>query len=90
MQEEQIREWLDDVIDNMKDREALSEFSNQISICNPVNWVHLSKGIEIAADLLGVPLKKELHGKGYKYKLSFTYKGVEVMQLVGEEDAGTD
>lgn len=90
MQEVEIREWLDKLVDNIKDRQALKEFNIQISACSAEDYIHLWDGIEIVSDSLGIKLKREPHDEKYKEKLSFVYKGIEVMQLVGGKNARTD
>ncbi len=83
---QEVMEWLDSIIENMKEQKALSKFNNQIMICGAKDYIQMFKGIEIVADELGIELQSKPHAGrippyAQKVKLSFDYKGYEVFQF---------
>ncbi len=83
----EVMEWLDRIIENMKEQKALSRFNNQIMICGSKDHIQMFKGIEIVADELGIELQSKPHAGrippyAQKTRLFFDYRGIEVFQFV--------
>lgn len=79
MEIEEIKEWLDWHVENIKDRLAHRQFNGNIQVCYPELSIQLVAGIEIIADVLRLELRKRKQGN-YK-RLSFMYGEAEVIQL---------
>lgn len=68
--------------------EEEGDFSNEISFCGfvsaDIRKVHIYKGIEKLAKILGVGLSSYYNANGLNYY--FIYKGREVFQIVKDKD----
>lgn len=90
MEYEQIKERLDKLVANMKEREDLSNFSPSIEINCSDNYILFTKGIEIVANEMSLELKErylteeQIPNITHRYEYSFVYNGVEFCQLCKE------
>lgn len=55
----EVKEWLDKIVDNQKNREALEGFNSQIQLRKESKIVHVEKGIDVIADIMDIKLKKK-------------------------------
>ncbi|MBO5282078.1 MAG: hypothetical protein J6B43_02960 [Lachnospiraceae bacterium] len=85
MEFEEIKEWLDWHVADIKERKEHRHFDNNIRTCYPGDDIQMSKGIELVADILGAKLEERQQGD-YR-RLSFMYGETEVIQLDRREDA---
>lgn len=81
----EIKEWLDKVVENIKETEKLCEFNTQINICHPGKGIHIFRGIDIIADNMSLELKEANdQSTEFPYRYSFMYEGIEFFQLEQE------
>lgn len=86
MEIEEIKEWLDWHVANLKECQAHAQLNSSIRTCFAERYIHLYRGIDIIADVLGVKLEvKKLKDDVLQY--SFMYGETEVIQLERIEDA---
>lgn len=73
----QIKEWLDKRVDSINEQKAIKDLNNQIRT-DVEERVLVFQGIEIIADVIGIPLTKEIHEfNGIVYEYSFVYRGIK-------------
>lgn len=75
----EIKEWLDRLVENRKERAALTQLNSSICTVGAESTIHLYKGIEIIADVLGVPLQKTTCCGTIMYYC--VYNGTEIRQI---------
>lgn len=86
MEFEEIKEWLDWHVADIKERRAHAQLNSSICTCFTEGYIHMHRGIEIIADALGIKLEvKKLTDDVLQY--SFMHDGIEVVQLDRREDA---
>lgn len=77
MEYEEIKAWLDWQVNNIKERECMSEFNGQIMVQEPDKIILVHKGIEILADVAGAELRVERQDhKWLPYVWQFEYRGI--------------
>ena len=83
---ESVKAWLDENIAIRKRLVELDNFNEEMQLCtvNKENTLHVYKGIEIIAELLGKVLVETEFDDDIPYKYYFMYDGVEVFQLSRE------
>ena len=82
MKYEKIKEWLDKLVDNNVEAKQLEEFNNQISTIFADDYIHIYKGIQIIADVMGIELKeRKRECKVFPYEYFFEYRGIEFVQI---------
>ena len=90
MEFESVISWLYAVTQNREEYNKLSEdLGNTVSICAPVTKVvHLGRGLEQIADIIGAEVKEEPFRPdlGYPIHKSFDFNGYTFIQLYGEEN----
>lgn len=92
MEPEEIREWLDRLIQNRLEEDDLRYFNSQISAVPQAYFIQLAKGIEIAAEAAGAELMEEStctsDQKQKILKQYFTYRGKTFVQeiYIGEAE----
>ena len=85
MECKKIKEWVDALVEEQKRLQELKDFSQTIGVMPPVVDYCLRGGIEIVAEILGVPLECEsVIAHRYKYVYSFRYRNVRFFQLEKE------
>lgn len=91
MEYEKVKQWLDALIENMEQTQSLRDFNNQLKTCTESRrYIQLFKGIEIAADVMGLPLMEEEVAKtttyaNYpRYRYSFVYNNTTFSQIEKE------
>ena len=85
MSADEVREWLDKLISNKNELDAIKKFNNQIISCGSLSYILLMEGIEIVADLIGVRLTEEKRDCDlYPYVYYFYYNGNIFRQLSRE------
>lgn len=92
MEYEKIKAWLDALIENMEQAQCLRDFNNQLRTINTKErHIQLFKGIEIAADVMGIPLnEKKVELEYGRYRYSFVYNNTTFTQLTDERLVNTD
>ena len=97
MSYEEIRKWLDRLIDNKLEAIALKEFNNEIGTQeDEEKEISLYKGFYIIADILGVEIVKgepfnSILDESRKCQISyFTYNGFKFECVEDVPDDGTD
>ena len=90
MKYKKIKEWLESLIKVYHKTKATAEFDAQICICEPFSsGIHIYKGIEMVADVMGLALKEIKRDDAYiPYEYSFIYKGVKFFQITEERLEG--
>ena len=85
MEYEEIKEWLDKLVINLKEAQELEYFNEQINTCVMNRQVQIYKGIDIIADVMGIELNiEEDMGCVYPFSYSFMHDGVIFFQLAEE------
>lgn len=92
MEYEDIKKWLDALVDNLNQRKELVCFSNSIRTHNPGNDIFI-KDIFIVADIMGMELKERAMEDSdvFNWEYSFNYRDVKFMDYLRERknnDAG--
>lgn len=78
-------EWLDAQIYAKKILNETRCFNNQIAAVATDKDIHIYRGIEILAGVLGIEIAENVReGSEYKYEYRFNYKGIEVFQMSKE------
>lgn len=97
MSYEEIREWLDRLIENKLESIALKEFNNEIgTLEDEGKEIHLFKGFYIVADILGAeivkgnPFNSILDEKRMCRISYFTYNGFRFEYLEDMSDDGAN
>lgn len=82
---EDVKEWVDALIDNMEERKNLTSFNTQIQAAGVTGDIQIYKGIDVLADLFGVALEEEIYkGMEYPYCCYFFYRNIKIFQLSRE------
>lgn len=76
-------EWLDMQIYAKKILNGARCFNSQIAAVGTDEDIHIYRGIEILAGVLGAEMTENVQ-EGSKYKYRFRYKGIEVFQMSKE------
>lgn len=87
MEFESVKAWLDMNISIRKQLIELEDYNEQLMLCRPnqKDTVHVFKGIEIMADLLGKEIAMvERNDTEIPYEYYFMYEGFKVLQLSRE------
>lgn len=80
-----IKEWLDGLVHDLENRDKMRVFNEQIKTVYPDDYIHMSCGIEIVAEKMGLDLTLSTRDDlEFKYKYSFMYRGFEFLQLSKE------
>lgn len=94
---EEIREWLDRLIENKLEAISLKEFNNEIgTIGDEAKEIQLFKGFYIIADILGLEIVKgepfnSILDESRKCQISyFTYNGFKFECVEDVPDDGTN
>lgn len=82
MEYEQVKEWLDKLVDNINQQFTLQNFNNQIRTYTPDKYIFIHEGIDIIADVIGVELSENVTEGTYRYSL--IYRGIEFLQTEKE------
>ena len=97
MSYEEIKEWLDRLIENKLEAIALKDFNDEIGMIEDVaKEIHLFKGFYIIADILGVeivegnPFNSILDEKRMCRISYFIYNGFRFEYVEDVPDDGTD
>lgn len=95
MKYEEIKEWLDLLVEDLKRSREHANFNNQIYCCRGYDTTIPIVGIGMVADTIKLPLKEEaVKGAfGFCYRYSFEYAGVTFASFTNERlegYAGTD
>ena len=97
MSYEEIREWLDKLIENKLEAIALKEFNNEIgTLGDETKEIYLFKGFYIIADILGAeivkgnPFNSILDEKRMCQISYFTYNGFRFSFVEDVPDDGTN
>lgn len=78
-------EWLDMQIYARKILNEARCFNSQIAAVETDKDIHIYRGIEILAGVLGAEMTESVEeGSKYKYEYRFSYKGIEVFQMSKE------
>ena len=87
MEYEKIKEWLESLILTTNARLNLVNFNSEIKSIAIDYCVHIYKGIDIIADVMGLSLSIEQRDDNplFPYRYSFIYKGMEFFQITDEE-----
>lgn len=84
LEAEEVRKWLDEVIESKKRFLSLKKFNENIELGTTESdyEVPLFEGIELIAEALGENLEENCtKNLRWKYYYSFSYKGVRIIQL---------
>lgn len=82
MEYDEIKEWLDSIIDTIERQRELVIFNSEIETHKPDNYYFIYRGIEIIADQMGIPLEHhERDDEKWRHKYSFIYRGIEFLQF---------
>lgn len=85
MEYEELKQWLDWHVDSLRDQRDHAAFNSQIETTESRAWIQLYRGIELAADLMGLTLLHEVReDQEYPHWYSFWYRETEFVQM-GEE-----
>lgn len=83
----QMKQWLDALVDNLKEKERLMHYNSRISTHIPDKYMFLD-GVEEVADIMGIELhERELSESPYcdcKYEYFFMYRDVKFMNYFSE------
>lgn len=82
MEYENIKDWLDKLVDNRNEAIALTVHNTSIltTTCDSER-IHLYKGIDIVADVMGLPLEEKYFNDECPYMYTFRYRDVMFVQL---------
>lgn len=85
-----VKAWMDSLVENFNEREQLCELNNSISTFKPDNHVFVN-GIDVLADIMGIPLKEKYLGEdfSYPYTYSFEYRGLIFTKSFDEKQGFT-
>ena len=84
MDYENIKTWLDTLIDHLHQEQALEQFNNQIYLTSPDTDIYFRQGIDLVADIMGLELReRDISDMKIKpnYVYSFTYRDTKFLQL---------
>lgn len=84
MDYENIKTWLDTLIDHLPQEQALRHFNNQIYLTSPDTDIYFRQGIDLVADIMGLELReRDISDMKIKpnYVYSFAYRGTKFLQL---------
>lgn len=88
MEFQNIKEWLDLNISIRRQLIETENLNEQVQLCRPnkENTLHVYKGIDILADVVGAELllREDLEDEEYPYYHYFMYDGFEVFQMSRE------
>ncbi len=88
MEFKDVKEWLDANIELRKKLPEYEDFNEQIQLCGfgRKNTLHVFKGIDIIADVVGAELqqKEDWEDEERPYYYYFMYEGFEVFQMSRE------
>lgn len=85
MEVDQVKEWLDKLIENKNELTEIKKFNSQIFACGPLDAIPLFKGIEIVADLIGAELIESLRDDSiFPYMYEFFYNNVKFVSFSRE------
>lgn len=89
---ENIKAWLDDIVDTIEHLNGLMTLNTSIIGASQVDSYLISKGIGVVADVMGIPLEEEeLENTLYfTKKLCFCYRGIEFYDYTGKIPDGED
>lgn len=80
MEYQEIKDWLDKLIANNREQKALQNLNSSISTVSPGDHILLYSGIDIIADVLGLPLcRKKIITGDVRYTAN--YNGMELIQI---------
>lgn len=80
MEYENIKEWMDRQVDRTREQTASKDFNNRIRTSADGN-VMFYEGIDIVADIMGIPLAEEIREDArFRYRYSFLYREIEFLQ----------
>lgn len=85
MEREEIKAWLDKLVDNNQQRKELVTFNNQIRVFHPDTCIFVSSGIELIAKIMGIELVETYdENREYCYQYGFSYRGTMFRQMEQE------
>lgn len=89
---ENIKAWLDDIVDTIEHLNSLSTIGTSIIGAASVDSYLIHKGIDVVADVMGIPMEeKELESPSYFTKeRRFCYRGIEFYDYTGAIPDGED
>lgn len=78
-----VKEWLDKLVSLHNEAKAIEQYSNDIEAIISRRGIHLYKGIEAVADVMGIELKKKEveYPDETRIRYFFYYSGLEFFQL---------
>lgn len=77
-----VKDWMDTIVNTVLVQKENMEFCNQIKMLPPDNAYFFDTGIEVVADLLGVPLEYEYQkDRSYPHIYTFVYREVTFKQV---------
>ena len=87
MEYEKIKEWLDLLVEDFKRNNEHADFNSQIYTCHSRDAVHMCRGIEIVANVMGLELRrKDLPYEEYSHESYFIYNDVRFFQMYRKDD----
>lgn len=86
MEYENIKDWLDKLVDNRNEAIALTVHNASIwtTTCDSER-IQLYKGIDIVAGFMGLQLEEKYINDEYPHMYTFRYRDVEFVQLSGKK-----
>lgn len=91
MEYTEIKDWLDKLVDNLQQQNELVVFNNQIKTFYPNNYILISSGIELIAEIMGICLTEIINkDRKFPYIYHFMYKGICFKQIEEERLVSTN
>ena len=89
---ENIKAWLDDIVDTIEHLNSLRTLGTSIIGEASVDSYLIHKGIDVVADVMGIPVEeKELKNPSYfKKEYHFYYRGIKFYDFTKEITDGED
>ncbi len=77
-----VKDWLDALIEDLKNRKAHIIFNNQIRTVSPMEKIQIYEGINVVADMIGAELGcLSEYSDEYPYYYWFYYRGVKFFEI---------
>lgn len=85
MEYENVKEWLDALVDNLEQRNTLTRFNNSIRTHKPDDYIPI-EDIFLVADIMGIELKERNveNSDQFNWEYSFEYRGIKFMDYLCE------
>lgn len=87
MEYEEMKEWLDKLVENERERGKLEFFNSEISTTGAMGTISFMHGIETVADVMGLELHKKALNEDYHHGVAydFEYGGIRFVQFDDSE-----